>query len=202
MSYDFTAAAWVPEIEHRDWDDAFELGASGLRGQVGDLRHATLVKVAHNSGVGVVGVQRFPGTVTTPRSTGARPGPVLVYVPNEQTLQTACRLARRSSICVVESSLLPVRGWAMATGAINLDQPDKPSATLPSPVATLLERLASYGNNGWFPQFDRDRAVQILEELADMYALDIDGVVGYMLAQGKSPDGVKQLRRLAKRVQR
>jgi hypothetical protein len=201
MDYDFSAAAWVPFAEGRALDDMVALGSSWLKQQVGDLRQTIIVKTAKHDGLGVAGVEHFPGITVTPK-TKRQSGPAIVYVPSEDTLALGCQLANRSAICVIETLALPIRGWAMASQAVDLDHPDQPPAAVPDAVAKVLERIVFNGHNSWFPKSDRAIAVRLLQELADMEALDVGDLVGYMLARGKSADAVKQLRKLTERVHR
>ena len=119
-------AAWVPERTDMDWDEAARIGVAWVeRESVQQGRPALLMTVAKNSlGLGSLATFATRHDWTTPRSSYrtsvARGRPVLVYVPDERTLQVAAGYARGSSLCAIEGFGTPLSGWARATGAIDL----------------------------------------------------------------------------------
>ena len=108
--------------------------------------------------------QRSEHTTPRSRSVHVGTGPVLSYVPYGKELSYAISLARRTSLCIVETVSFPVRGWAAAVGATNLlnGQREPP----PSPDLTKeLDHLVYVGNNGYADEYGKRDAKQTLSEL-------------------------------------
>jgi hypothetical protein len=107
-------AAWVPERTGMDWDEAARIGVTWVeRESVQQGRPALLMTVAKNSlGLGSLATFATRHDWTTPRSSYrtsvAHGRPVLVYVPDERTLQVAAGYARGSSLCAIEGFGTPL----------------------------------------------------------------------------------------------
>jgi hypothetical protein len=142
-------AAWVPDGEpDRDWDVAVCLAVDWIERQRARAPEgATAMLVTNTVGVesSVPSLARFAQRHrhTTPRSrghVGRGVGPVLAYVPDARAMELAISLASGSSLVVVEGDFLPVRGWALEVGAVDLTMPDdQPKALDPRP-AEAIER--------------------------------------------------------------
>ena len=59
-----------------------------------------------------------------------------------------------------------------------------------------LDRVFFYGNTGWAPAFDRERAMSVLLPLLGEPGMSKDIVVGHMIAKGASGKGVARLARV------
>ncbi|ROT25873.1 hypothetical protein EF879_26385 [Micromonospora sp. HM5-17] len=113
------------------------------------------------------------------------------------TLEYAANLARNSSLCVIETKAEPLSGWAAVTGAVNL-LTGKP-ASLDEAVATHLDRLVFYGNNGYGDNFAKQHARRILDDLAAAGVTDRDFIVSALAARGISLYGQKNIGKLIDR---
>ena len=56
-----------------------------------------------------------------------------------------------------------------------------------------LDQVFFYGNNGWAPAFDRERATGVLQPLLGEPGMSKGIVVGHMIAKGASGKGVARL---------
>jgi hypothetical protein len=57
--------------------------------------------------------------------------------------------------------------------------------------------LKLYGNNGYGPRFDRDRARHVLDDIQADGLLDVDVIVSALAALGISPRGQERIAELA-----
>lgn len=197
--------AWVPDDDpHRDWEVAAGLAVDWIR-QECRQQGATGVLVLNGFGVEqqISSLRRFAAehTVTTPRASRDRvvrgSGPVLAYVPDEKTLDFAARLARRSSLAVVESIHgFPLQGWARQIGAVDLTRPDEQPEPLHPALAEAIDRLAFYKNNGFGDRFGKQQAQRILQDLRTAGRLERDVVLGALAARGASDRAVRNLGKL------
>lgn len=198
-------AAWVPERTGMDWDEAARIGVAWVeRESVQQGRPALLMTVAKNSlGLGSLATFATRHDWTTPRSSYrtsvAHGRPVLVYVPDERTLQVAAGYARGSSLCAIEGFGTPLSGWARATGAIDLLGGSATEALQPE-LTEALERLHFYGNNGWTRGFGQDQARRVLKDLRNTGLLDKTVITGDMLAREHHAESVKRLAELIDKV--
>ncbi len=198
-------AAWVPERTDMDWDEAARIGVAWVeRESVQQGRPALLMTVAKNSlGLGSLATFATRHDWTAPRSSYrtsvARGRPVLVYVPNERTLQVAAGYARGSSLCAIEGFGTPLSGWARATGAIDLLGGSATEALQPE-LTEALERLHFYGNHGWTRGFGQDQARRVLEDLRITGLLDKTVITGVMLGREHHAELVKRLAELIDKV--
>jgi hypothetical protein len=94
------------------------------------------------------------------------------------------------------ANLFPLRGWAAQVNAVDLTRPEDETDGLDARLTSALDRLKSYGNNGYGPPFDRQQAARILDDFRAAGLLDRDVVLGAMVAQGVSPNGLKRLGQL------
>ncbi|MEU7839242.1 hypothetical protein [Nonomuraea sp. NPDC049129] len=127
-----------------------------------------------------------------------RRGPVLAYVPTYEALEDAAGMARDSYLCVVEGST-SMAGWASAVGAEDLLRPGQTAAPLDPDLAKELDSLVFYGNNGWGDQFGKQQARRLLANLRPEWR-DSAIICGYMLAKGRSAQGVKNLTKIMEKA--
>ncbi|MER5424366.1 hypothetical protein [Streptosporangium roseum] len=195
-------AAWVPDDDpHRDWDDAARLAVAWVLEQAGREGATPLLVTPHQSqwNAGVESITWFAGAypATTPRSgrerAGSGQGPVLVYVPDVDTLQLAVRYARGSALAVVETVSTPLIGWAMEAKAINLLTGEVTPDTRSDSQRELLERVHSYGNNGWTRGFGREQTLRALRGIYERDGLTKDVILGAMAAKGHNGKAVDRL---------
>jgi len=197
-------AAWVPELEGWDWDDAAELAVEWVERECGQQHmRGLLVTATRDSGDSVPALMRFAQRhdQATPRSRSRidRRCPVLVYVPDTKALDFAAGIARGSSLCAVEG-FTRLGGWAREAGAVDLTGRAPVPAPLDPRLTEALDRLHFYGNNGWTRGFGQDQARRVLEQLRVAGLLDRDATTGAMLARGHGSEAVKRLRELIDKV--
>lgn len=200
-------AAWVPEQKYRDWEDAAAIAVEHVEQECAnqDLP-GLLVTHADNGKHATPSIAEFVrrhGNHITRGSRNSRPnpgpGPTLVYVPHVELLAQAADYARESSLCVVETSSFRLDGWASATAALNLDTGET-AVPPPDDAAETLDRLASYGNNGWSDSFGKQQARRLLVELRGMGVTDADFIAGFMIGKGSSDSGAKRLHGMVEKV--
>lgn len=197
-------AAWVPDDDpERDWEIAAELAVTWTENECSEQNAAGLLVLnAFGPEQTISSLRRFAArhTCTTPRADRSRvgrgAGPVLVYVPDEKTLDFAMQLAQGSSIAVVESAGFPLRGWAHELGAIDLTRPGDDSKEVSAELTAAIDRLDFHKNNGFGDYFGKQQAERILRQLHDTGALDRDTVVGALAARGASARALKNLTKL------
>ncbi|WP_406554113.1 hypothetical protein [Streptomyces sp. YS-3] len=188
----------------RGWDVAADLAVDWIRREcVEQGATGVLVLNAFGAEQQVPSLRRFAGEhrVTTPRASrdraGRGTGPVLAYVPDEKTLDFAMRLARASSLAVVESVHgFPLKGWARELGAVDLTRPDEQPASLNPELAAAIDRLDFYKNNGFGDRFGKQQAEHILQDLRGAGILESDVILGALAARGASDRAVRNLRKL------
>ncbi len=196
------AFAWVPDDDPtRHWSVAAGWAVEWvdercrMEGTTGVLVTNTM------SHLGVPELNGFEqrNTRTSSRAGRARraegQGPVLAYVPDAGGLDFATRLARDSSLAVVETASFPLGGWAAYVGAFNLATKEFARPLDPA-VAEAVERLTFYGNNGFGDDIGKRMARSILEDLPDTPAWGLGLLPGAVLAAGVSDRGVKNLEKL------
>ncbi len=198
-------AAWVPDGDlERDWELAADLAVSWIRRECAE-QGASGVLVVNAFGVEqqVPSLRSFAAehAVTTPRASrdrvGRGVGPVLAYVPDEKTLDFAMRLARGSSLAVVESTQgFALGGWASALGAIDLTRPDERPEEASPGFAEAIDRLDFYKNNGFGDPFGKQQALHILQDLVRSEGLDPGAVLGALAARGASSRALRNLAKL------
>jgi hypothetical protein len=96
MSVDYRAA-WVPEQEYRDWEEAAAIGVAHIERECAEMGAAGLLVTATVPGAGYTpSLEAFVarhGHHTTPKSRNRRPHPgnrpTLVYVPDAEMLEQA-----------------------------------------------------------------------------------------------------------------
>jgi hypothetical protein len=84
-------------------------------------------------------------------------------------------------------------GWAMEVRAIDLVTGEDTPDTRTDSQRRELDQVFFYGNNGWAPAFDRERATSVLQSLLGEPGMSKDIVVGHMIAKGASGKGVARL---------
>ncbi len=187
--------AWVPDDEpQRPWDVGGELASDWIEERASaEGVNPVLVTNAMNVQPpdALAGYQQT--THRSGRNSGFGIGPVISFVPHGRELDYAMNLAHRSSIVVIETVSFPLKGWAAASGAINL-LTSEVTPPPPEPLAAALERLKFYGNNGFTGPFEKQQARSILIDLrAAEGRIDSDAITSAMLAQGVSPQGAARL---------
>ncbi|MGW5768782.1 hypothetical protein ACWEVY_06500 [Streptomyces longwoodensis] len=196
-------AAWVPDNDaERSWDEAAEMAAAWLLEQARALRSQPLLvtptQQQWQAGPDVIRRIAHIYEATTNRSRGAqfRQRPVLAYVPDYGDMNLAASYARNSALAVVESQTTPLIGWAMEVQALDLTT----GATTPDSRTPEqrheLDRIHGYGNNGWTRGFGADRSASILSGLLSQDGIDVDIVVGYMVARGHDARSVARLTKI------
>lgn len=118
--------------------------------------------------------------------------PVLVGYPDVKLLALAISRARRSAICVLEGPTMPLSGWAMECGALNLTTGVVTEDLRTPEQRKELENLAFQGNNGWGSSYDDIRVPKMLRLLIEEGAT-LTVILGTMMARGASEDGIKHL---------
>ncbi|MFF4344318.1 hypothetical protein ACFY00_30880 [Kitasatospora sp. NPDC001540] len=205
MAISTVRAAWVPDDDpERDWELAADLAVSWIRRECAEQgASGVLVLNGRRAHESVPSLRSFAAehTVTTPAASrervGRGVGPVLAYVPDEKTLDFAMRLARGSSLAVVESvQSFALRGWASALGAIDLTRPDERPEEASPGFAKAIDRLNSYKNNGFGDPFGKQQAQRTLQNLADSEGLDPEAVLGALAARGASSRALRNLAKL------
>jgi hypothetical protein len=189
------AVAWVPEAETRPWPAAAEFAGIWLRRQSSEHGERPGAVTPAIQDYGIPDVDGL-GWKTSRRS-GRRRVPdgrlaVLAYVPDWESLEFATRLARDGSIAVVEGFGTKMEGWARWHDAVDLTTGQQTEA-LPDDLVDLVEQLRFYGNNGFTRGFGRDQA---LRRIRSVLPVDVDLVLGALLAAGQSASGVKHLSEL------
>jgi hypothetical protein len=149
-------ASWVPHTDHQSWNEGAALAVAWIEQEATDQgAGAVLVTNALRSADAVPAFESFRRrhAHTTPLAGGHRvargTGPALAYVPDTKTLDFAAGLTHESSLCVVESMLLPLAGWARETGALDLTSALLVPAPLDPRLAKGIASLDFYGNNTW-----------------------------------------------------
>jgi hypothetical protein len=187
-------AAWVPDdAEHRPWDVAFALAANWIEGQSGQ----PLLITPPNQQNAIPAITRFANThsATTLRSGRSfrHSGPVLAYMPDYEMMDLATEVASDASLAVVETIEYPMMGWAMQVRAIDLVTGEVTPDTRTDAQRRELDQVFFYGNNGWAPALDRERATSVLQPLLGEPGMSKDIILGHMIAKGASGKGVAQL---------
>jgi hypothetical protein len=187
-------AAWVPDdAEHRPWEVAFGVAADWIEAQSGQ---PLLITPRHEQDA-FPAITRFANThsATTLRSGRSfrHSGPVLAYVPDYEMMDLATEVASDASLAVVETIEYPMVGWAMEVRAIDLVTGEVTPDTRTDSQRRELDRVFFYGNNGWAPAFDRERATGVLLPLLGEPGMSKGIVVGHMIAKGASGKGVARL---------
>jgi len=109
---------------------------------------------------------------------------VYAYVPTTKALDRAIRLAKGSSLVVVETDSYPVMGWAQQVGALDLTRPDVEPVPLDPRLTEAVTRLKLYRDIS--KVFDRKQATAVLLRLRGQGLLDPDVLLGVLAANGFS----------------
>lgn len=202
------AAAWVPDDDpERPWNEAANL-AAGWIWERSEIEGAAplLVTNTFQNARGITSLEEIAsqGGQATPRGKqGFERGPVLAYVPDEQSLSWALDLARGYSLAVVESVRFPIGEWAAGAEAINLLDGTTTSSTIPDDVKADLDHAVFFGgNNGWTGSHEKQHARSHLAAHVRSGRLAPEQAAGYVLSRGVFGDGAKRLRRLLETVSR
>ena len=197
-------AAWIPEDPEREWEVAASAAVAWIEDQCRTLNvEAVLVTDARDGKTFAPSLAHFAARHShdTPRARSVRgPKAVLAYVPSLKALDLSMQLARDTAVCVVESFMTPVAGWAAQLGATDLTQPGDAPTIVPTELVKAVERLKFYGNNGYGAPFDRDRANSILRDLQGAGLCDADWLAAAVMATGISSRGAERLHDLAEKA--
>lgn len=198
-SMKFSSVAWVPDDDsQRDWSVAAGLATHWVRERCNEEGASAVLVTNALDYLGVAELDDFERQYTrTSRRAGRNRvqrgvGPVLSYVPYAEDLEFAMRLARNSSIAVVETVAFPIGGWAARLGAWNLVA-NRKTPPLTEAVRDAVDRLKFYGNNGFGDRFGKRQAQSILGGLRTDGVLDRDVLLGAVLAAGLSARGTANL---------
>jgi hypothetical protein len=199
-------AAWVPERQDMDWDDAVAIAVDWTERECArqGIRQALLIThTKDHPGEGPLGAFASRHYWTTPQSRNRvdvpRGRPVLAYVPDARVLDLAAGYARGSSLCAVEGFGYPLAGWARAAGALDLLTTSQ-AAPVDDAMRKALDGLHFYGNNGWTRGFGQEQAQRKLELMREAGQLDKETILGDMLARGHGAKAVARLGDLVDRV--
>lgn len=194
--------AWIPDDDpDRDWSIAAGLAVRWVEDRCREERASGVLVTNALDHLGVPELDDFERrhTRTSRRAgrnrVGVGVGPVLSYVPHAEELEFAMRLARESSLAVVETVTFPLSGWAAWLGAWNLVA-DEPTPPLAGTIKSVVDRLVFYGNNGFGDDFGKRQARSILSELSHQGSLNRDLILGAVLAAGSSARATMNLGRL------
>ena len=198
------AAAYVPDVETRTFDDALAPAIRWIEEQCAATKTtAVLVTPRKTISLYPENLQVFVarnGNHATPmgryRQRVPRGRPTLVYVPDEQMLDMGTSYANGAALVAVEDASFRLGGWAAAVGAINLDTGQVVAAP-PEDVIKLLEHIVFLGNNGYGDKYTKNHIGVWIDKLLAV-APELDGafVGGWVLAHGRSDDGAKNIRAL------
>lgn len=198
--------AWVPDDDaERDWSVGAGLAVGWVDARCREEGASGVLVTPALIDLGVPELEDFERrhARTSPRAGRQRVGegarPVLSYVPNAKDLEFAMRLARDSSLAVVETVSFPLAGWAAWLGAWDLVR-DAPTSPLEDPITDAVKRLAFYGNNGYGDDFGRKQARSILTDLPTRGQQHGELLLGALLAAGVSAHGVNNLSGLMAKV--
>jgi hypothetical protein len=200
-------AAWVPDDDpERSWDDAaapaVEWTLQEAKRQGAEPLLVTPTQSQWTSGADSIRwfAQRYAATTPRSKRPGGGIGPVVVYVPDYDTVHLAAGYARGSSLAVIESVSHPLIGWAMETKALNLITMQPTADTRSAEQLKALESIHFNGNNGWSRGFGQDQAKRVLSDMQAKGILDRDMVLGTMVARGHYGDSVERLGKVIDRL--
>jgi hypothetical protein len=124
---------------------------------------------------------RSGASVATYRSS-AGSGATYVSLADIKLLATAMRTARGHAIAVTETPALPVQGWAMAVGAVNLSTGQVTEDTRTEEQRSMLKLFVGQLYNGWsHKQVGRRASAYYLPKLAES-GMSYSEFVGALLA--------------------
>ena len=188
-------AAWVPDdAEHRPWEVAFALAADWIEAQSGQPLLITPIRHQQDTFPAITGFATAHSATTLRSGRSFRhSGPVLAYMPDYEMMDLATEVASDASLAVVETIEYPMMGWAMEARAIDLVTGEVTPDTRTDSQRRELDRVYFYGNNGWAPAFDRERATGVLLPLLGEPGMSKGIVVGHMIAKGANGKGVARL---------
>lgn len=200
------AVAWVPDDDpERPWDEAADLAADWIweRSEAEGVKPLLVTNTFQNArGIeSLEAIARAGGQATPQGKERFNGGPVLVYVPDERTLELALNLARGYSLAVVESVSFPLAEWAAGAGAINLlDGSTSASSLLPDVKADLDHAVSFGGNNGWTGSHEKEHARNHLARHVQAGRLAPEQAASYVMAKGVTDRGAKRLRLLLEKI--
>ena len=142
-------------------------------------------------------IRRYGYTYPLDRSK-PRGVPVLALYPDARSLHMAMDVARRSSLMVIESISLPLRGWAAATGALDVTGAHQPTGLLSDEAREALDHALFFtGNNNWTGSHEKSQAKSALRSVVSQGLLDAETAVGYALGHARVSElGAKNLEKI------
>ena len=191
-------AAWVADdAEHRPPDVAFAMAADWIEAQPNG-QPLLVTPVRQQSAFPAI--TRFANAHSATTLGSGRSfrhsGPVLAYAPDYEMMDLATEVASDASLAVVETIEYPMIGWAMEVHAIDLVTGEVTPDTRTESQRRELDQVYFYGNNGWSPAFDRERATTVLRPLLSEPGMTKDIVLGHMIAKGANGKGIARLAKL------
>lgn len=179
--------AWAPWRRDRDWLIRRDQLAARWLVDRGKTEGSQLVVQGtshaddYRDGDGAVAHLARAGKVATYRSPV---GAGATFVPNAdiRLLATGIGTARGHSLVATESPTFPLVGWAMATGAVNLETGERTEDTRTAEQIEMVEAFADQLYNGWsHQQVGRRASAYYLPKLAES-GMSYEVFVGSLLA--------------------
>lgn len=184
-----TAAAWAPWGDgDREWllrrdkvAGAWLAARSRADGSALVVQAASHARQVRESG-GVEGLLAQAGASVATYRSPAGPGATYLSHANIKLLATAMHTARGHAIAVTELPTLPLRGWAMAVGAVDLSTNEVTQDTRTDEQRKMLDLFVSQLYNGWsHKEVGRRASAYYLPKLADS-GMSYAEFVGTLLA--------------------
>lgn len=181
------ATAWAPWRKDREWLQRRDARAcswvlerateENVRAVVQGDSHAD----DYRDGDGPIAKVARMGTVATLRSPVGR-GAIIVPNAGIRLLATGARSADGNSVVATESPAFPLRGWAMATEALNLETGERTEDSRTASQIQMLEAFVGQLYNGWaHKQVGRRASAHYLPKLVES-GMTYDVFVGSVLA--------------------
>ena len=172
----FEAVAWAPyTTEDLDWMQRRDGAAVAwvqercrAEGRPGVLRVASHARdyAQHYNDAAMRAFARA-STIVTNRGAATGHGPTFVPWAYARELAGGMRCASGSSLVATEHPQLPLEGWAMALGAVNLRTGEVTEDTRTPEQQELIEQVVSTAYNGWTSAPGDSAARRVLPELAE-----------------------------------
>ena len=122
---------------------------------------------------------------------------MLVYTPDQKTIDFALGSAHESSLDVIEGFCFPMKQWAAAANAVDLTTGTAPESAFSARARIALDPAVFFGgNNGWSGQYERDHARRHLSGHVRTGSLSSEDTAAYVLASRASARGAQRLEKL------
>lgn len=181
------STAWAPWRRDRDWllrrdEQACAWVLKRAKEEGGKVVVQGASHADHyREGDGPIAKVARLGKVATFRSP-VGPGATIVPDTNIRLLATGVGSADGHSVVATESPTFPLRGWAMATGALNLETGDHTQDVRTDSQVEMIKAFADQLYNGWsHKQVGRRASAYYLPKLAES-GMEYDIFVGSLLA--------------------